>query len=112
MSTHQMHQVEELCDRLVLINQGNSVLYGPVDEIRRSYADRSVRFIVKGEVPPLAGCTETARKNGERTWALPKDMEPQQVLQHLMSATGVAVESFELAIPTMDDIFVKVVAEG
>ncbi len=112
MSTHQMHQVEELCDRLVLINKGNSVLYGPVDEVRRSYADRSVRFIAKGEVPPLAGCMETTRRNGERTWALPKDMEPQQVLQHLMSAPGVAVESFELAIPTMDDIFVKVVAGG
>src|SRR3990170_1096240 len=28
MSTHQMHQVEELCDRILLINHGRAVLYG------------------------------------------------------------------------------------
>ncbi|HEM46402.1 MAG TPA: ATP-binding cassette domain-containing protein, partial [Alphaproteobacteria bacterium] len=28
MSTHQMHQVEELCDRIVLIDHGRNVLYG------------------------------------------------------------------------------------
>jgi ABC-2 type transport system ATP-binding protein len=35
MSTHMMHQVEELCDRIVLINRGRNVLYGPLNQIRR-----------------------------------------------------------------------------
>jgi ABC-2 type transport system ATP-binding protein len=35
MSTHQMHQVEELCDRILLIDEGEDVLYGNLDEIRR-----------------------------------------------------------------------------
>ena len=34
MSTHQMYQVQALCDRIVLIDHGQSVLYGRVDEIR------------------------------------------------------------------------------
>ncbi len=48
MSTHQMVQVEEMCDRLVLINAGVSVLYGAVDAIRRSYGSNAVR-VVRGE---------------------------------------------------------------
>jgi ABC-2 type transport system ATP-binding protein len=35
MCTHQMHQVEELCDRLVLIDHGQAVLYGNLNDIRR-----------------------------------------------------------------------------
>ncbi|MFN2145170.1 MAG: ABC transporter ATP-binding protein, partial [Anaerolineales bacterium] len=34
MSTHQMHQVEELCNRILLVNKGRDVLYGPLNEIR------------------------------------------------------------------------------
>jgi len=111
MSTHQMYQVEEMCDRLVLIDQGVSVLYGGVDEIRRSYADRAVRFTAKGEPPAVPGVVETSRKGNERTWTLPRDMEPHDLLQQLANTPGLSIESFELAIPTMDDIFVKVVGK-
>ncbi|HOS54173.1 MAG TPA: ATP-binding cassette domain-containing protein, partial [Anaerolineaceae bacterium] len=34
MCTHQMHQVEELADRIALINAGETVLYGGLTEIR------------------------------------------------------------------------------
>ena len=37
MSTHQMHQVEELCDRLVLIDHGKVVLYGALNDIRKQF---------------------------------------------------------------------------
>ena len=43
MSTHQMHQVEALCSRIVLINNGEAVLYGEVDQIRRQFAGNAVR---------------------------------------------------------------------
>jgi ABC-2 type transport system ATP-binding protein len=42
MSTHQMHQVEELCDRLILINHGKSVLYGELNEIRRQFSGQEL----------------------------------------------------------------------
>ncbi|MCS7060164.1 MAG: ATP-binding cassette domain-containing protein [Anaerolineae bacterium] len=109
MSTHQMHQVEEMCDRLVLIDHGRTVLYGTVDEIRRQYADRAVRVTTKSPLPVIAGVVETSRRGNEHTLALPHGMEPQEVLQQLIAA-GVLIEQFELALPTMDDIFVKVVA--
>jgi len=47
MSTHQMYQVEALCDRIVLIAEGRSVLYGAVDEIKGSFAGNAV--VIEGQ---------------------------------------------------------------
>lgn len=110
MSTHQMHQVEELCDRIVLIDKGNSVLYGSLDEIRRRYADNAVRVAVRGELPAIPGVIETERKGHMHTLRLPTDMTPPALLRILTEAPDIVIESFELAIPTMDDIFVRVVS--
>ncbi len=110
MSTHQMYQVEEMCDRIVLINKGESVLYGGVDEIRRQYADSAVRVTVHGELPHIPGVVETSRKGNTHTLSLPKEMDAQALLVQLATTPGLKIEAFELALPTMDDIFVRVVA--
>jgi ABC-2 type transport system ATP-binding protein len=110
MSTHQMYQVEEMCDRIVLINKGESVLYGGVNDIRRNYADNAVRVTAQGNFPQLDGVMETSRKGNTHTLSLPKETNPQAVLAQLATTPGLMIESFELALPTMDDIFVRVVA--
>ena len=37
-----MASVEELCDRVLMINQGQAVLYGPVTEVKQRYRDNSL----------------------------------------------------------------------
>ncbi len=39
LSAHQMNLVEELCDRILLINHGQEVLSGSLQEIKRSYEE-------------------------------------------------------------------------
>jgi ABC-2 type transport system ATP-binding protein len=51
MCTHQMHQVEELADRLVLINEGKVVLYRGLEEIRHRYPARDVRVHALNHLP-------------------------------------------------------------
>jgi ABC-2 type transport system ATP-binding protein len=109
MSTHQMHQVEELCDRIVLINQGQSVLYGGLDEIRRKYARSEVDVRAIGEVPvDLPGVAKIRQINGGLRLVLSHGTQPQQVLRALV-AHDVTLEQFEIAIPTLDEIFIQVV---
>ncbi len=110
MSTHQMNLVEELCDRIVLINKGDSVLYGRIHDIRRRYADNTVRVTIRGELPIMPGVEEISSKGHCHTLRLPVDMAPQSVLRLLSDSPDIVIESFELAIPTMDEIFVKVVS--
>jgi len=116
MSTHQMHQVEELCDRILLINNGRDVLYGSLDEIRRRYSDRAILVRAAGDLPDVPGAVQVtpgadpaARAgNGAVKLALSDGATPQAVLWSLLSQ-GVAVEEFQVAIPTLDEIFIQVV---
>jgi len=111
MSTHRMNQVEELCDRILLIDDGRDVLYGNLDEIRRQYSGHAVLVRMAGELPIVAGVEEILPHNTATKLVLAEGTTPQDVLQALM-AQNVVLERFEIAIPTLDEIFIRVVEEG
>jgi ABC-2 type transport system ATP-binding protein len=111
MSTHMMHQVEELCDRILLIDEGCNVLYGSVDQIRRNYAGHAVAVRVPGELPPLRGVQTVAVHNGTTQLTLSDSTTPQEILQQLVTLQ-IPVEQFEVAVPTLDDIFVRAVSDA
>lgn len=109
MSTHQMHQVEELCDRLVLIHEGKVVLYGALRDIRSSYASQAVLVGSHMPLPDIISGTERREKlNGVTRLTLTAGSTPQDVLRSLVSQE-VPVDQFEIAVPTLDEIFIKVV---
>lgn len=45
LSTHLMSQVEELCDRVVMIDKGRVVLYGNLTDIKARYGNKSLNDI-------------------------------------------------------------------
>lgn len=109
MSTHQMHQVEELCDRLLLIYQGKVVLYGALKEIRNDYASQAVIVGSYGPLPEIIAGTDVRQKlNGVTKLMLSPGASPQEVLRSLVSQ-NIQVEQFEIAVPTLDEIFIKIV---
>jgi ABC-2 type transport system ATP-binding protein len=110
MSTHQMHQVEELCDRIVLIHRGRNVLYGPLDEVRRAYSGHKVRVRLHGDLPPMTGVEEMSGRNGLIELQLSADTVPQNILQQLVRSQT-TVEHFEIAVPTLDEVFIQAVSE-
>jgi ABC-2 type transport system ATP-binding protein len=110
MSTHQMHQVEELCDRILLINEGKNVLYGNLESIRREHAGNAVMVRVPGEIPKLSSVESMVSHNSATKLILNEGSNPQDVLADLV-AQDVSIEKFEIALPTLDEIFIKVVQE-
>jgi len=112
MSTHQMHQVEALCSRIVLINQGRSVLYGEVDKIKRDFAGHAVAIRGQGNFTDLPGVLETRAENGGWHLSLESGTNPQDIFHALAAREGVMIERFEIAEPSLDDIFIAVVQEG
>jgi ABC-2 type transport system ATP-binding protein len=111
MSTHQMHLVEELCDRILLIDHGRDVLSGRLDDVRRRFAGHAVSVRAAGALPRLAGVRDATPQNGGFRLALAAEATPQEVLVHLVSA-GVVLEKFEVAIPSLEEIFIRVVEDG
>jgi ABC-2 type transport system ATP-binding protein len=111
MSTHQMHQVEALCDRLVLINRGQVVLYGRLSEIQRQYAGQDVLVRSVSELPQdLPGVQTVLRENGTIRLQLASGVSAQDLLRELVSR-DVMLEQFEIATPTLDEIFIHIVQE-
>ncbi len=110
MSTHIMHQVEEMCNRIVLINRGRNVLYGEVAQIQRQYSGHAVRVKIEGELPSLAGVQAVVPHNGAVQLMLDQQTSPQDILQQLVSQQS-AIEQFEIALPSLDEIFIQVVSE-
>lgn len=109
MSTHQMHQVEALCSRIVLIDQGKSVLYGEVNQIKRDFSGHAVVIRGQGDFSTLPGVLETRTENGGWHLTLEADTNPQEIFQALAANKALNIERFEIAEPSLDDIFVSVV---
>jgi ABC-2 type transport system ATP-binding protein len=112
MSTHQMYQVEALCNRIVLINKGRTVLYGLVNDIKRNFAGNAIVVEGQGDFNQLPGVLETRRHNSSWHLALEIGTDPQTVFQTLAGRDGIRIERFELAEPSLDDIFINVVSES
>ena len=110
LSTHQMNQVEELCDRILMINNGQAVLYGDLSEIKSRYRGNSVLLDVKGELGDIPGVTAKRTHKGYIELILDGKTPPQQVLTHLVSR-GMAIDRFEVATPSLNEIFLKAVGK-
>jgi len=110
LSTHQMNQVEELCDRILMINNGQAVLYGNLSEIKSRYRGNSVRLDFKGELGEIPGVTAKRPHKGYTELMLDGKTTPQQVLTHLVSR-GLVINRFEVATPSLNEIFLKEVGK-
>jgi len=111
MSTHQMHQVEELCNRILLINKGCSILYGNLEEIRQRFAGQEVLVHTDSDFPTLPGELRREVHNHTVKLTLGQDVTSQDMLWTLLQQ-GVQVKGFEIATPSLEEIFIRVVTGG
>ena len=111
LSTHRMNEVEELCDRILMINNGGSVLYGNLTEIKSRYRKHSVLLDFAGELGEVPGVTEKRTHKGCVELVLDGNTTPQQILERLVS-TGIVINRFEIATPPLNEIFLKVVGKN
>ena len=109
MCTHQMHQVEELADRIALINKGETVLYGNLTEIRRHFASDAVLVRALNPLPSsIPGVHEIRPHNNNTLLKFEAGITPQDILNTLINQ-GIILEHFEIAMPSLDEIFIQVV---
>jgi ABC-2 type transport system ATP-binding protein len=108
LSTHNMNQVEELCDRILLINHGQAVLYGPLDEIKDQYAENAVELECDALPDDLQGVQRVEQRNHAHELILEQETLPQMILRQLVDK-GITVNRFEVATPPLEEIFISVV---
>jgi ABC-2 type transport system ATP-binding protein len=107
-STHQMNQVEALCDRILLIDHGKAMLYGPLEEIKERYAPHAVRFRGQSLPADLPGVQRLEQQEKSTLAFLADGVTPPMFLRQLVQA-GAEVTHFEVVTPPLGDIFIEVV---
>ena len=111
LSTHMMNQVEELCDRVLMINKGQAVLYGSLGEIKSRFRNNSI-FIECDRIPDgLPGVVGRQDHGKYLELFLDGQTPPSKVLSALVN-NGVTVDRFEVSTPSLNEIFIQVVKEG
>lgn len=112
MSTHQMNSIEEMADRMLMINHGQQQLYGRVDDIRQKYALHAIIVEGQGDWASIPGVSHVEAINNRRAgYMLYMDdaTTSDQVLAHIAQDDSKQIERFEHAVPSLDQIFVRVV---
>jgi len=109
LSTHQMPMVEALCDRVAMINEGRLVLYGGLDEIRRSHGVASVLVDADGALVSLPAVSRVEPQGALSRVFLRAGARPRDLMQQIQQS-GLVVEHFEVVRAPLEEIFVQTVA--
>jgi ABC-2 type transport system ATP-binding protein len=109
-STHQMTDVEELCDRVIMIDQGTVVLDDSLRDVKRRFRGDTL-FIAADMAPTLQdGVTDIMQAGVGHNVRLQPGTTPEAVLSRLLTR-GASIERFEVTIPSLEEIFLRMVQE-
>ncbi|MBI4427850.1 MAG: ATP-binding cassette domain-containing protein [Ignavibacteriales bacterium] len=109
-STHQMEQVEKMCDNICLINKGKVVLEGPLTEVKKKYGTNSVHLEFEGDGAFLSTLSFVRRADVYQNYAeleLKDITQTRELLNKLDSK--LSLRKFEIVEPSLNSIFINVV---
>lgn len=110
-STHVMSDVEELCERVALIADNRLLLFGDLAEIKRQHGANSVQVQARDIPENLAGIWQESPRPGVVEYAIEEGRTPETILRAYLDA-GIDIERFELALPSLNDIFIEEVSRA
>jgi ABC-2 type transport system ATP-binding protein len=111
-STHNMDQVERLCDSICLVDHGNPVLEGDLKKIKSSYGKNHIQMEYEGN-PQLEGSPLVQSFNNYGNYVelrLVPGADPQQILR--MASEQARISRFEVLEPSLEEIFIDLVGKG
>jgi ABC-2 type transport system ATP-binding protein len=115
-STHVMHQAEQICDHVVMINNGDKVLDESLSAIRTKYDPRTVLFEPLdpdsdvAALETLPDVQSIKRANGAYEVSLVDGTEPASAVGAIANALPAA--RVEINRPTLEDVFIRIVVGG
>ncbi len=110
-SSHNMEDVEEMCERVVLVSGGNVLLYGALDELKRARGIQNIRVTAPQQPAAMPGVSDATIENGRFEYLLTEGSDPNAVLRAFLDS-GIPVERFEVALPSLRDMFIEEVSRA
>jgi ABC-2 type transport system ATP-binding protein len=109
-STHQLEQVEELCEDILLINQGKSLVQGSVRDIKRQHGRQYARLKLDNDsqaafLDELEGVQVIRRRQDYIEMHLQPGFDPNRIVEAALQHGG-TISLFELVEPSLTEIFI------
>lgn len=105
-SSHQILEIEDLCDRVILISAGESKAYGTLEEIQHQFAPKIISIHFCGTIPELISATKVEKQGNRAEIHYEKPEDPQNILKELANA-NLNLHRFEVKKPSLQSIFLK-----
>lgn len=111
-STHRMEQVEEICDRIVLVNKGKKILDGSVSQVKDDFKEHIFKVGFDALPEQFNGISFDVAGSNENSYNVKiKDAhKPADVLQELLNHNA-SIVSFNEVLPSLNEIFIKQVGQ-
>ncbi len=112
-STHRMEQVEEICDHIILVNEGKKILDGTVKNIKQEYKEHL--FSIQTETVATnfeSPAFELIKQNHQTlTLRIQEGYSNNDVLNHFIQNNHQVLEFHEI-LPSLNEIFIRLVEQG
>lgn len=105
MVTHQMEEVEKICNRALLLKNGKTKAYGTVDEIRNQFGKQRIILEFVGMLPE-SDKFEIIKKETNYAELSPK-VDSQEILKELISK-DLRILNFKVQKSTLNEIFLEI----
>ena len=109
MVTHQMEEVEKICNRALLLKDGKVKAYGTVDEIRNQFGKQRIILEFVGKLPK-SDKFEIIKKDANYAELSPK-VDSQEILKELVS-NNLQIINFKVQKSTLNEIFLEIYGES
>lgn len=113
LSTHQMYQVEQLCDEILMINQGKVVLSGNLRDVKKQYGINHliVEFDGNGDFIESIEPEKIIDKSSNRIECrIDSYQESQEILKNAIRNNQIT--KFDIQEPPLNEIFIDVVSKS
>jgi ABC-2 type transport system ATP-binding protein len=109
-STHRMEQVEEICDHIVLINQGKKILDGRVQQVKMDFRKNLFEINFEGEIEKVPGELFAIKEQrpGQMIIQINEATETNTILEYLISRK-IRIKGFREILPSINEIFISLV---
>ena len=108
-STHRMEQVEEICEYIVLINNGQKILEGKVRDIKEDFKEHKYRIGFNGRLKPGFKSDKfrvVEDSDDELIIKVLNEVNPNYLLKELLNS-GIEIKSYNEVLPSLNEIFIR-----
>jgi ABC-2 type transport system ATP-binding protein len=109
-STHRMEQVEEICNKIVLVNKGKKILDGTVHDVKQSFKENQFGIQLENTPENLNNKSFEIISTDKQKLIVKinEGYKPNDVLGYFIN-NGNNIVSFQEILPSLNDIFIKLV---